>query len=122
MEMYNYYECVRQDVYNYVTEYLNYDIQLRTSGDIDAIISTLEDAVFVADAVTGNSSASYFCSAYLAEEALSHNLDLLAEACKEFDSIDIIARGAEACDVTIRCYLCRNYVADAVQSYFDNMK
>lgn len=60
----------------------------------------LNDTLFTCDSVTGNASGSY------TEEYLCHNWDLLVEALTEFGSdMSYLGRGAEACDVTIRCYL-----------------
>ena len=62
--------------------------------------------LFISDSVTGNASGSYFCNSWKAEECLCHNIELLAEALHEFGSdISYLENGAEACDVTIRCYL-----------------
>ena len=60
----------------------------------------------VADSVTGNASGSYTFHAWQAEENICHNFDLLSEAIEEFGGkCDVLKDGAEACDVTIRCYL-----------------
>jgi hypothetical protein len=65
--------------------------------------------------VTGNASGSYTFSTWQAEENLCHNLDLLGEALKEFgDGADFLEKGAEACDVTIRCYLLGQAISEAL--------
>ena len=73
----------------------------------DEIADDLRDRLWTEDGVTGNGSGSYTFSAWKAEEYLCHNLDLLGEALTEFDckSSYLMDKGAEACDVTIRCYL-----------------
>ena len=68
------------------------------------------------DSITGNASGSYFFNRREAEEALFGNLDLLAEACEEFGSdMDVLKSGAEACDVTIRCYLLSEVLAEVLE-------
>lgn len=93
---YNYYEAVENDIREY--------LEGMEIADLDR--DTLFDELFVADSVTGNASGSYTFSTYEAEENLCHNLDLLSEALEEFGcDVTYLTRGAEACDVTIRCYL-----------------
>lgn len=82
------------------------EIAAAITEDRDSFAADLNDALFLDDAVTGNGSGSYYCNAYKAEEALSHNWDLLADALEEFGGdVNILRQGPEACDVTIRCYL-----------------
>lgn len=109
MEKYNYYEAVKEDVKNYINGDHHDDImEMVEKGDSrDDIAGVLYDELFIDDSVTGNASGSYTFSTWLAEENICHNLDLLAEACEEFgnDCAKLLSDGAEACDVTIRCYL-----------------
>ena len=95
METYNYLENIKQDIKEYLkeTDERNYEI--------------LYDELFLSDAVTGNASGSYTFSTYQAEQNLCHNLDLLKEALEEFgcNCVQALEKGAEFCDVTIRCYL-----------------
>jgi hypothetical protein len=71
--------------------------------------------MWVNDSITGNASGSYFFSSYKAEQALVGNWDLLAEALTEFCCYcNAIAKGAEWCDVTIRCYLLGECIAAAL--------
>lgn len=48
---------------------------------------------------------------------MSHNWDLLAEALENFgqDGTDILKQGAEAMDVTIRCYLLGQAIAEVLE-------
>ena len=57
-----------------------------------------------------------------AEENICHNLDLLGEALEEFGSgADyLITHGAEAADVTIRCYLLGECIAAALEEIEDD--
>lgn len=93
--MYNYYEEVKEDVKEYLQETSEREYQ------------TLYDELWTADSVTGNASGSYTFSTWEAEENLCHNMDTLEEAAEQFgcDIGSLIKEGAEACDVTIRCYL-----------------
>ena len=111
MEIYDYLEAVKEDVKNYIEEN---GIKV-TSENRDELEEQLNDDLFCYDPVTGNGSGSYTFNTWRAEEYLCHNLDLLAEACEEFgSSMDILKDGAEACDVTIRCYLLNQAISEVL--------
>lgn len=112
MKTYNYLEAVTADVLNYINEN---DIAV-TSENRDEVEQQLNDDLWACDSVTGNASGSYTFSAWQAEENICHNRDLLAEACDEFgsDAAELLREGAEACDVTIRCYLLGQAIAAAL--------
>lgn len=114
MEKYDYLTAVTADV----TDYINGEIDLGQYETADELKDELNERLFVNDSVTGNASGSYTFSAWQAEENLCHNLDLLGEALTEFGcNPDYMAKnGAEACDVTIRCYLLSEAVSDAVDA------
>lgn len=98
MERYDYELNVESDIYGYITE--NYDSESLPSEE------DLYEEMWTSDHVTGNGSGSYTFSTWEAEENLCHNMDLLEEACDEFGcGLEQLGKGAEACDVTIRCYL-----------------
>ena len=82
----------------------------------DELYEKLYDDLWIDDSVTGNASGSYTCNAYNAEEYIAHNLDLLVEALEEFgeSESDALSRGAEFCDVTIRCYLLGSAIKEAL--------
>lgn len=103
MEKYDYMAAVCEDVRAYIEEN---EIKV-TTNNREEVEELLNDKCWTADSVTGNGSGSYTFSTWQAEENLCHNLDLLAEVCEEFggDAAKMLADGAEACDVTIRCYL-----------------
>lgn len=103
MERYDYLQEVTEDVKQYILD----EVDASQYADREALEEALNDDLWTADSVTGNASGSYYCNSWRAEEALSHNWDLLAEALEEFgeDGTDILKKGAEAMDVTIRCYL-----------------
>lgn len=113
---YDYRENVMNDIRNYIAEN---DIHVYESNK-DDLYQQLSDDLWMADSVTGNASGSYTFNAREAEENICHNLELLGEALNEFgcDSSYILERGAEACDVTIRCYLlgeCLSSVLDELE-------
>lgn len=111
MSTYNYYDAVCNDIKDYMNEN---DIKV-TADNKEDLYQQLYDDLFVSDSVTGNASGSYTFSTYQAEENLCHNLDLLAEACNEFGGgVDVLKSGAEACDVTIRCYLLSQCLTDVL--------
>lgn len=116
MDKYNYYEAVCEDIRDYINDN---DIKV-TSENRDELFDKLYDDLRVSDSVTGNASGSYTFNTWQAEENLCHNLSLLGEALREFgcSASYLQDEGAEACDVTIRCYLlsqCLNDVLNEVE-------
>ena len=112
IERYDYLEAVTADV----LEYIKNEANLSDYHSREELEEALNDNLWAVDSVTGNASGSYWFSTWKAEKALSHNLDLLAEALKEFgqDGPDVLKQGAEAMDVTIRCYLLGQAIAEAL--------
>ena len=113
MTNYNYLEAVTFDVLDYIKEEINLD---EWKGNRDGLEEKLNDELWTVDSVTGNASGSYTFNTWEAEENLAHNWDLLAEALDEFgqDGTDVLKQGAEAMDVTIRCYLLGQAIAEAL--------
>lgn len=125
--MYNYQANVLADVRQWMNdnaEYIDGRFGKITEDSRDDAVQWLYDEMFTSDSVTGNGSGSYTFSTWKAEENLCHNLDLLGEALTEFgcDSSYIMEEGAEACDVTIRCYLLYGAISEALDEYLDNFK
>ena len=116
MKNYNYYEAVKNDVLDYINNEIDLQEALvEANNDIDILSENLHDVLFVTDSVTGNASGSYTFSTYQAEEYLCHNFELLSEALAEFGcDLTYLEKGAEACDVTIRCYLLGNAISEAL--------
>ena len=109
MERYDYYEIVKEDIRNYIKE--NYEVEEIKDLEFD----DLYDDLFISDSVTGNASGSYYCNTWKAEEALCHNMELLGEALNEFGCDgSYLEKGAEACDVTIRCYVLGQVLEDVI--------
>lgn len=125
---YNYLEQIKKDINEYLCD--NYtDGALREKlYDKEAFSEELHEELWVSDAVTGNASGSYTFNTYLAEEYIAHNLDLLREAFDEFcdDYSSALAKGAEFCDVVIRCYLLDQAITqvlnDLEDEYWENGK
>ena len=116
MTKYNYFEAVKEDVKNYIENDIDINEALSEAGDVDALIETLNNDLWVNDSVTGNASGSYTFNTWQAEENLCHNMDLLQEALQEFGcGIEYLERGAEACDVTIRCYLLYGAISEVIE-------
>lgn len=115
---YDYREAVKSDVLDYIRE----NVDLSTVTDWDELEAQLNDDLWTCDSVTGNGSGSYTFNRWQAEEYLCHNLDLLGEACEEFGSFHVMREGAEACDVTIRCYLLSECIAAALEELREEME
>lgn len=118
MERYNYYDAMKDDIREYIEDHYTQEEIAERMKDRDDFEQELYDDMFVSDSVTGNASGSYTFNTWRAEEYLMHNLDLLGEACEEFgSSADVLKSGAEACDVTIRCYLLGQVLNDVLNEY-----
>lgn len=89
--------------------------KLIEKNDIQTLHEEMYDFMFCDDSVTGNASGSYTCNSWVAENNLCHNLELLGEACDEFDCKPKLDN-AEWCDVTIRCYLLDNAISEVIKS------
>lgn len=112
MKRYDYLEAVCDDVRTYIEEN---EIKV-TTNNRDEVESQLNEDLFCEDSVTGKTSGSYTFNAWQAEEYICLNMELLAEACNEFgsDAAKMLADGAEACDVNIRCYLLGHAIAEVL--------
>lgn len=116
MTRYNYYEAVKEDVKNYIENEVDIAEALLEAGDIETLKEKLYDDLWIEDSVTGNGSGSYTFNTYEAEENLCHNMELLKEALEEFGcGIEYLEKGAEACDVTIRCYLLSGAISEVFE-------
>ena len=122
MEKYDYLSSVKENVKSWINDndewkadYADENGKWLRDDNRDDIEEDLNDRLFIEDSVTGNGSGSYTFNTWQAEEYLCHNLDLLAEACNEFGGgVDVLKDGAEACDVTIRCYLLSQAISEVL--------
>lgn len=112
--MVDYLEAVKEDV----REYIENEIDLKDFTR-DELEEKLNNDLWANDSVTGNASGSYTFNDYKAQENLAGNWDLVADALEEFGetSVDAFRKGAEWCDVTVRCYL----LAQAIREVLDDM-
>jgi hypothetical protein len=119
MNEYNYREAITADIIDYIEENYTREELAEKLTDREAFADELNDELWACDSVTGNASGSYFFNRYQAEEALCHNWYLLADALEEFGCADANAfdKGAEWCDVTIRCYLLWECIWSAVMQF-----
>ena len=110
---YDYREAVKEDV----LEYIRNEINLEDFDTLEELEEHLNETLWAEDSVTGNGSGSYTFSTYKAEENICHNLDLLEEALNEFGSGSgyLLDKGAEAADVTIRCYLLGSTISEVLE-------
>ena len=127
MGKYNYQQAMRDDVMDYIKE--NYPKEelknhLSTFSKKCDFMEQLHDEMWVCDSITGNASGSYTFNTWKAEENLCHNLDLLKDALDEFGGDYSIAldKGAEYCDVTIRCYLLSTTILDSLDIIKDELE
>ena len=120
MERYDYRKAMKEDIYDYIREGIDLDDWRGKRCELE---EALNDQLWITDSVTGNASGSYFFSAWKAEEAITHNWDLLEEAMETFgDECNPIERGAEWCDVTIRCYLLGECIGLVLNEFSDELE
>lgn len=121
-DIYDYEKAVKDDIYDYIDgniEYIQEWIEQQTNVDIDDLREELHKEMWISDSVTGNGSGSYTFSTWKAECCLCHNMGLLGEALNYFDDdANILLIGAEACDVTIRCYLLGELLDEVIEENF----
>lgn len=116
---YNYMEAMTEDI----KEYIKNEVTLSDYSDRDELEEHLNDTLWTEDSVTGNASGSYTFNTYKAEEYICHNLDLLAEAITEFGcDTNVLEKGAEWCDVTIRCYLLGQAIAEVLDDMEEELE
>lgn len=120
---YDYRAAMYDDIMQYIADH-DIDICAAVAEDRDEIEQQLNDDLWLEDSVTGNASGSYTFCTYKAEEYLCHNYDLLVEACDALcaDFVSLIIGGAEDCDVTIRCYLLPEVIADILDEAEENIE
>lgn len=111
MKTYDYLENVKEDVRSYIEE----NKIVVTSSNREEVEQELNDTLFVNDSVTGNASGSYTFSTWQAEENLCHNFELLTDALEELGyDYPTLKKGAESCDVIIRCYLLGQAISEVL--------
>ena len=105
-DRYDYRREEATDIYNYIHENYSDEEIKEFMTDREQFQEDLNEILWTEDSVTGNASGSYFMSTWKAEEAISHNFDLIADMEWEFGELDNKRKySAEYLDVSIRCYL-----------------
>lgn len=109
---YDYMKEIKEDIKNYIEEN---EIEVKRNMT-DEEINEIYEILWIDDSVTGNGSGSYTFNRYEAEENVSHNMDMLKEACEMFGEDPFkMLDNPEAADVTIRCYLLRNALDEVTE-------
>lgn len=119
---YNYNKAIKNDVLDYIRN----EIDFSEFDSLEELEEKLNNGLWTEDSVTGNASGSYTFNRYQAQEYVSDNLDLLAEACEEFgtDKATIgekfLDSDFEWMDVIIRCYLLGQAISEALEEVKDD--
>lgn len=106
-----------------ICEYIHNEVNLSLYSDRDELEEELNDALFFEDSVTGNGSGSYTFNRWTARDYVLDNLNLAKEAYENFGlgssefGTDIWDEEWEKIDVTIRCYLLPECIADALDNF-----
>lgn len=114
--MYNYLETMKSDIKDYIKN----EVNTSDYSNREELEERLNDDLWNEDSVTGNASGSYTFNRADAEEYVTDNIDLLAEACKELCVTNKIVgekfldEDWEYFDVTIRCYLLSQAISEAL--------
>lgn len=124
---YDYMSAMTEDIRDYITRNINREDY---TDDRDGLEEYLNDTLWIEDCVTGNASGSYTFNRWTAKEYVLDNTDLLAEAYTEFGQKENIAdvicdNDWESADITIRCYLLGQAIAEVLDNldsdgYFDS--
>ena len=127
MMNYNYLEAMVEDIKEYIRNDAEIDRNDLEYGR-EALEEKLNDDLWTEDSVTGNASGSYFCNSYKSMECVLDNIDLLHEMCEEF-GIEAETIGQkfldeewEWMDVSIRCYLLGQAIAQALDEIEEDLE
>lgn len=120
---YNYLESMVEDVKEAIKWDYKEELKQFVNGDLASyeFEEQLHDDLWIDDSVTGNGSGSYFFNNMRSIEAVQGNMDLCVEALQEFcvDSKTIakhfLDNDYEYFDVTIRCHLLGQAIAQALE-------
>ena len=117
MTNYNYLEAMTADILDSIEE----NIDLTSFTDADELKAHLNNELWTVDSVTGNASGSYTFNRWTAREYVIDNMELLNEMVDNF-GIDNAELGEkfrdeewEYFDVSIRCYLLGQAIAEAIE-------
>lgn len=127
---YDYREAMKQDIREWIKENYEYiEDSVDDYKNAEEVCEFLNDELWTVDAVTGNASGSYTFNRKQAKEYVLANIDLAGKAMSEFGYTaevfgeKILDEEWEWLDVTIRCYLLGEVIADVVEGimteYYD---
>lgn len=130
-KIYDYYDHVESDVLDLIAEReedksfcLSWYLHDREDGkgkwfNVSECCKDLENLCWDNDSVTGNGSGSYTFDTVQAERNLVGNWGLLKEALVYMGQtdVDILDKGAEWCDVLIRCHILENVIINVLTDY-----
>lgn len=97
MEKYDYIKAVAADIVDYAHEN---EMEFKDEKELDSWLK--QEEFRDDDSVTGNSSGSYYCNSWKAEEALCHNWDLIQDMVQAYD---LITYSPETLDVACRLFV-----------------
>lgn len=111
--MKNYFDAVKDDVFDYIKDNYSEEQILENMQDRDEFCETLNDELWVEDSVTGNGSGSYTFNREAAKECVLNDVETVLEAVREFccgmDAAELMQKlfngEWEYFDVTARCYV-----------------
>ena len=123
---YDYQSAVLEDVREWCGESEDFENIVKEctdeNGEVDRdeVKEKLYDILWTEDSVTGNGSGSYTFNREEAGNNLIGNFDLLSEVFEEFGGAEeLIKKGEEACDVSIRCYLLGGAIDEVVDELLE---
>lgn len=125
---YNYFDAMKADILEHLNEEHTADELRELLADRDSFEEELRDRLWTADSVTGNASGSYTFNRWKASQYVLDNMELLDEAATEF-CIDAAHVGEaflhedwEYFDVTIRCYLLGQVLAEVLDELEEELE
>lgn len=121
IERYNYEAAVKQDVLAYINEEIDLS---EWRGRTKELREYLNNFFWTCYRLDGNASGLYSFRRLKAEEALSHNCDLISAALTKFGLIgtDALRKGPEAIDAVIRCYVLNQAVFDVLNELSEELE
>lgn len=117
MKNYNYLESIKADIKQYLEDEFSYRYADLTKEEIE---EQLHDDLWDNDSITGNGSGSYTFSRATAKEYVLDNMEICIESLKEFcveaETVaeKFLSEDWEYFDVTIRCYLLGQAIAEVL--------
>lgn len=122
--MYSYKDSVTSDVisviqWDYPDEYKAICAGNFSAAQLEDFEEALNDELWADDRVTGNQQGWYIVSDEMARQCIREDLDLVAEACYEFEVTDAMKKyicEPSYLDVTARCYILGQAIQAALET------